>query len=332
MRTEARFPELAAGEKDGHYESFYLKLNRPGGGQAAWIRQTVHKRPGMPVTCALWFVLFDAEAPAPRATKVQFGADALDAPEHSYIRVGDAVLGEGRATGGVSTEALSARWDLKFDDDHEPFRHLPRDFLYGAPLPKTKLLSPYPNAVFSGSIEVGGETIDVDGWRGMVGHNWGAEHAERWIWIQGAAFEGRDPGDYFDMAVGRIKVAGLTTPWIGNAMLMLDGEPHRLGGFERIRSTKVDEGPTGARFSLRGPGAKVTGRVTAERKDVVAWIYADPVGPEHNSLNCSISDLELDFELDGGPARRLTVSGTAAYELGTRETDHGIPLQPYPDG
>ena len=86
MRTKARFPELAAGEKDGHYESFYLKLVRPGGGKGAWIRHTVHKRPGEEITAALWFVLFDADAAGPRATKRQFGPSALDAPEHSYIQ------------------------------------------------------------------------------------------------------------------------------------------------------------------------------------------------------------------------------------------------------
>ena len=328
--TAARFPAVPA--RAGHYESFYLKLSRPGGGRAVWIRHTVHKRPGEPLTCALWFVLFDADAAGPRATKIQFGADEVDAPSDSYIRLADATLGDGRATGSIKTDALEAKWNLTFADDHPPFHHLPREFLYNARLPKTKFLSPYPNAVFNGSIEVAGETIEIDRWRGMMGHNWGAEHAERWVWVQGAGFEGRDPGAYFDMAVGRIKVAGLRTPWVGNAMLLLDGTEHRLGGFERIRSTEVEESPTGARFQLTGKGIKVSGRVGAERKDFVAWIYADPVGPEHNTLNCSISDLELDVELEGAPAERLTVAGAAAYEFGTRETDHGIPLQPYPDG
>ena len=78
---------------------------------------------------------------------------------------------------------------------------------------------------------------------------------------------------------------------------------------------------------------KLTGTGLGPRaKDFVAWIYADPVGPEHNTLNCSISDLELDVELDGRPAERLTVPRAAAYEFGMRDTDHGIPLQPYPDG
>ena len=331
MRTKARFPDVP--QKAGHYESFYLKLCRPGGGQGAWIRHTVHKRPSEEATCALWFVLFDADAAGPRATKRQFGADELDAPAHSYIRVADATLGDGRATGKVSTDALEAKWDLSFSDQHQPFHHLPREFLYRAWLPKTKFLSPYPDAVFDGHLEVGGERIDVEGWRGMIGHNWGAEHAERWVWIQGAGFEGRSPEDYFDMAVGRIKVAGLRTPWVGNAMLVLDGAEHRLGGFERAPSTEVEESPTSCRFQLKGRnGTRVTGTVRAPQKDFVAWIYADPVGPEHNTLNCSISDLELDVELDGRPADRLRVAGAAAYEFGTRDTDHGIPLQPYPDG
>jgi hypothetical protein len=124
----------------------------------------------------------------------------------------------------------------------------------------------------------------------------------------------------------------MTTPWVGNGMLVLDGTEHRLGGFERIPSTEVEESPTDCRFQLKGKRIKVSGRVAGERKDFVARTYADPVGPEHNTLHCSISDLALDVEVDGRPAERLTVPRSAAYEFGTRDTDHGIPLQPYPDG
>jgi hypothetical protein len=330
MRTEARFPEVD--EKAGHYESFYIKACHPDGGLGAWIRHTVHKRPGEPFSASIWFTLFDAQAAGPRATKATFGADRLSAGRGDYISIDSAELSDGGAHGSVHTDALLATWDLKFSDPHPPFRHLPRDFLYGTRLPKTKFLSPYPNASFDGRITVGEREIPVQGWRGMIGHNWGAEHAERWVWVQGTGFEGRHPGDYFDMAAGRIKVAGLTTPWVANANLVLDGTEHRLGGFERIRSTGIEEESTRCRFELRGKDVKVTGRVGAEPKDFVAWIYADPVGPEHNTLNCSISDLELDIEREGRPAERLVVSGAAAYEVGMRQTDHGIPLQPYPDG
>ncbi|MGI8462465.1 MAG: hypothetical protein ACR2OC_12690 [Solirubrobacterales bacterium] len=329
MRTHARFPEVD--RKAGHYESFYIKASRPGGGLSVWIRHTVHKRPGEEMTASIWFTLFDADADGPLASKVTVPESGLSVPAGGYIEVADACFAPGTATGSISTEALDANWDLRFEDSGEAFHHLPYDFLYGARLPRTKFLSPYPEASWSGQLEVAGREIELDHWPGMVGHNWGAEHAERWVWIQGAGFDGGGEG-WFDMAVGRIKIGRWTTPWVGNGMLMLDGERHRLGGFDRARSTKVAESPTSCDFGLSGKDITLSGRVGAEPRDFVAWVYADPVGPEHNTLNCSISDLELTVERKGQPSRRLEVRGGAAYEFGARETDHGIPLQPYPDG
>jgi hypothetical protein len=165
----------------------------------------------------------------------------------------------------------------------------------------------------------------------MIGHNWGSEHAERWVWIQGAGFAER-PGAYFDAGAARIKLGPWTVPWIGNGRLVLDGREYRLGGLERIRSTKLRDQPTRCDFALRGEGGvRVSGSVSAPAKDFVAWVYADPTGPKHNTLNCSISDLELNVERPNEPAERLVLTGGAAYEIGMRETDHGIPLQPYPD-
>jgi hypothetical protein len=329
VRTEARFPGVGRGA--GHYESFYLKAARPGGGQALWIRHTVHKPPGEPPTAALWFTLFDAAADGPRATKASFGAAELSAPRGAFIRVNGAVLEPGRAVGEISTPELDATWDLTFDDPGEAFHHLPYERLYNAPIPRTKFLSPYPAARFQGSATVGGEQLEVAGWPGMIGHNWGAEHAERWVWIQGAELGGEE-GSYLDIAAGRIKIGPLTTPWVANGMLRIDGTEHRLGGFDRAFSTKVHERPTACEFGLSGKDVKVRGRVSSEPRNFVAWVYADPKGPEHNTLNCSISDLELEIERPGRGPDRVELKGAAAYEIGMRQTDHGIPVQPYPDG
>jgi hypothetical protein len=324
----ARFPGVEPGA--GHYESFYLKLTRPGGGRAVWIRHTVHKRPGGVLKGALWFTLFDADAPGPRAAKLTVPAEAVGAPPDAFVEVAGARLAPGRAHGELTGGAISVAWELEFEALAEPFHHLPYRFLYRAPLPRTKLLSPCPDARFSGVITVDDERFELDGWPGMVGHNWGTEHAERWSWIQ--ANELRGGAGWFDAGLGRIKVGPWTTPWIGNAMLSLDGELHRLGGLDRIRSTKVEETPTGCEFELGGREIRVRGRVGSEPRNFVAWVYADPAGPEHNTLNCSISDLELSVERKGQPLRRLESVGAAAYELGMRETDHEIPLQPDPDG
>jgi hypothetical protein len=330
VRSEARFPGLAQG--DGHYESFYLKLAAPGGGRALWIRHTVHKRPGAEPNCSIWFALFDASTGAPTAGKATFGADRLSVPAGSYIRVADAEVGPGQASGSIEIDELRASWDLRFSDRHEALRHLPADWMYRTSLPKTKLLSPHPGALYSGEVTVNGERIAIESWPGMVGHNWGAEHAERWVWLHGADFEGGGEGDYIDIGAGRIKLGRWTVPWIANGRLVLGGEAHQLGGLPRVRSTEVDATPGRCTFTVPGRGIEVQGEVTAPLERFVGWIYADPDGGEHNTINCSIADMELTVEQEGRNPRTLRVPAGAAYELGMRETDHGVPIQPYPDG
>ena len=329
MDQGARFPRVAA--KAGHYESFYVKACRPGGGLGIWIRHTVHKRPGAEPNASIWFTLFDREVGGPRATKVTVPAGELAAPVGSWIRVDGAEIGPGRASGSVDTDALAAEWQLDFAGDAAPCQYLPADWLYEAPLPRTKFVAPVPKARFDGRLALDGEEIEVAGWPGMIGHNWGSEHAERWVWLEGSGFEGA-PGAYFDAGAARIALGPWTTPWIPSGMLALDGESHRLGGLGRVRSASVEESPGACSFVLPGKDVVVRGRVSAPKKDFVGWVYADPKGPEHNTVNCSVADLELTVERPALPPRRLELSGGAAYELGMRETDHGIPIQPYPDG
>ena len=329
MRTDARFPSVPPGQ--GHYESFYLKASAPGGGRSVWLRHTTHQRPGEAVQGSLWLTVFDADAPGPRATKATLPAAEVSAPEGAYIRIGESELAPGHAKGSIVGDAAHTSWDLTFSDEAEALRHLPYDFMYRAKLPRTKMLSPHPGAVFSGALELGGETIELDGWPGMVGHNWGAEHAERWTWIQASDLGGRR-GDYLDLAAGRIKIGRLTTPWIANGRIVIEGEPYTLGGLDKVYGTEVDESPDGATFEFPGKNINVKGRVGAPLKDFVAWVYADPAGPEHNALNCSIADLELKIERPHKRHLKLEVPGAAVYELGLRETDHGVPLQPFGDG
>jgi hypothetical protein len=327
QRTQAVFPSVARGR--GHYESFYLRASHPSEPLGVWIRHTVHKPPDEAPSASVWFTLF--EAGGPRASKVTVGEDALSVPPGGYIRVGESEIDPGRAVGSASSEQLSASWDLTFDDGAPAFRHLARDWMYRAPVPRTKTLSPHPSTSFSGTVTVDGRSISVEGWHGMVGHNWGAEHAERWVWTNGTGFDGH-PEAYLDAAIGRIKLGPLTTPWIGNGVLFADGELYRLGGPERARSTVVRETPHGAQLVLPGKGVKVSGRVGAEAERFVGWEYADPDGGGHNAVNCSIASMTLTVERDGRPPLELHTDHGATFELGMRETDHGVPLQPFPDG
>jgi len=328
LSTEARFPAIPLDK--GHYESFYLKACHPEQPLGIWIRYTVHKRPGREPLGSVWFTLFDAAGQGPRASKTTLEAGGLSAGDGLYIRLGESRFEPGHVAGQAKTEQLDARWELSYSAEQEALFHLP-SWMYGAPVPRTKLLTPCPYALFDGRVQVGDREVALERWPGMIGHNWGSQHAERWIWLYGASFEGADQS-WLDAAIGRVRLGPLTLPWIANGTLHLDGTRYRLGGVERVRKTKVRESPTGCDFELPGAKATVSGRVESEPKNFVGWVYADPDGSEHNTLNCSISDMTLSVSRPGQAPRELRLRGGAAYELGMRETDHGIPIQPFPDG
>jgi hypothetical protein len=297
----------------GRYESWYLRAVDPHAPRGVWIRHTVLQRAGAAPAGSLWCTLWDAAAGPPVAVK------ATPAVADDPRRIGDARFGLDAVRGGVIAGAHHAAWDLELTGAAPALRHLPHPRLYDAPLPRTKLESPAPSARFSGTVEADGRRLALDGWPGMVGHNWGAQHAERWIWLHGTGFDGA-PDAWLDVAAGRVRVGPATTPWLANGALHVDGRRHVLGGLRE--RPEVDARPGGA--TLRIGDVRI--RVTAPREQTVAWVYADPPGGEHHSLNCSIAALEVT-----AAGRTLATAHGGVYELGVRERDHGIPVVPFPD-
>jgi hypothetical protein len=344
MVRSAVFPSAAVGA--GMYESFYLRAVSPEEPVGAWIRYTVHKRPGQAPRGSLWCTVFDASAGAPFMGKRT--TDDLAVPADGWIAIGPdarlgATLAEGRIATGEDTGfdasagrsdrggSDEVRWSLRIDADAPELRHLKQSWLYRAPLPRTKLTSPAPMARFEGTIELPGRTLEVHGWKGMVGHNWGSEHAERWIWLHGIGFE-EDPSTWLDVAIGRVLVAGRPTPWVASGAISLGGRRVRLGGLG-ARGLKVAESPARCTLSLPGEGGlTVEAHVDTPQGAAAGWRYADPDGGEHDVVNCSVAALTLNVRPRGEAARTLHSAHGAAYELGMRERDHGVALAPFPDG
>jgi hypothetical protein len=299
----------------GHYESFYVKASHPVEPLALWIRYTVHKAPGAAPVGSLWSTFFDDRAKAPLAAKETFPAPRRH--ETASLCVGDSCISPVTASGA----ALGHEWDLAWTGDAGPVFHLPRPWMYELRLPRTKVCSPFPEISVTGSLRVGGRDIDVDGWPGMMGHNWGTQHAERWVWLS-AWFS---KGSWLDVACGRIRLGSWTTPWIANGAISLDGVRRRVGGLTTVRDTVIEDRTFECDFVL--PGERVvSGHVERAPRTTVAWIYADPDGPPHHALNCSLAAMTIT--VDG----RTLVTDRAVYETGVRETDHGVPVQPFGDG
>ena len=96
---------------------------------------------------------------------------------------------------------------------------------------------------------------------------------------------------------------------------------------------KVDERPERAPSRCRATGSPCAAR-SRPAGDVVGWVYSDPGragSDQHHTAHCAIADMTLTVLRRDRPPLTLTVRGGATYELGMREHDHGIPIQPFSD-
>jgi hypothetical protein len=303
------------------YESFYLRAVSPEEPVGVWIRHTVEKPRGERPTGSVWCTVFDARRGRPFMHRLT--GEELGVPAGGWIEVGGARMTPTSAEGRCG----AAEWSLRFASDEPELRHLSAEWLYRTPLPRTKLTSPAPAARFDGVLELRGrDAIELRGWPGMVGHNWGSEHAERWIWLHGVGFA-EQPAAWLDVALARLKVAGLTTPWMANGALSLDGSRHRIGGLTP-RGLDVAETVEGCELRLAGErGLVVRAHIEVPEGAAAEWRYADPDGedrPEiagaHDVVNCSVASLELAVKLPGRrEPRTLRTAHGGAYELGVPE-------------
>jgi hypothetical protein len=308
-----RFPSVPTAKP--HYESMYLTATHPSEQSAFWIRYTVRKPAGGAVTASVWFTHFRPDGV--RAGKVTLPVGAQPA-------VGMTIEGAGSLDpSGARGSLPGVSWDLRFSDGAEPMTHLRRHWMYVSPIPKTKSTSPHPDLRISGTIAVDGTEYALDDWRGMLGHNWGSEHALRWVWLRGSGFA-EEPSAWLDVVIGRIKVGPITLPWFANGLLSLDGQRHRVGGAFRLPT--ILERADGADISLRAPGLRLQAAVSAPLARGVGWEYADPGGDTHQVRNCSVAGMTLTIG-----DRVLTSDHGCVYELGTHEYDAAVTMQPYPD-
>ena len=306
----ARWPGVPAGR--GHYESYYVRAVHPTEPRGFWIRYTVLVAPGSRPRGQLWCTLFDRSAARPQAMRADAGP--ITTGGDAWIRLGDSSFDAAGIVGGMSAPAGSANWSLRVTNGEQALLHLPLSWMYTSRLPRTKLTSPAPIALFDGTLEVDGTTIQVEGWPGMIGHNWGEQHAEQWIWLHGLGFDGRGTDTWLDVAIGRVRMGPWVTPWTANGALSLDGERIPLGGLGR----RVSVTASSDRCEVRIPGRKVTVSVSAgaTAEAFATWDYASPDGSLHRVLNCSVADLRARVARPGHAPVELTAPARAVYELG----------------
>lgn len=311
----------------GHYESWFLRANHPQELRAFWIRYTLFvpaEGPREPLG-ELWAVYFDGRRERTVAVKEEHAyRDCRFGKERMEVAIGAAELESFRARGGAESRGHRIGWELGYEGGGAPLLLLPES-LYEASLPKAKSVVSRPGVRFRGHLEVDGERVDVEGWRGSENHNWGSRHTDRYAWGQVAGFDGA-PDAFLECATAQVKIGPFPTPRMTIACLRLEGAEHR---FDRIATALRARGRYRFfewSFRTAAAGARLEVRIDAPRAAFAGLTYYDPPGGSKTCLNSKIARCEARLTLPDGSRRELSSASRAAFEILTDRSDHGVPV------
>jgi hypothetical protein len=244
--------------------------------------------------------------------------------ERLEAKIGEAELDERSLRGAASAGGHRVAWQLALEGGDPPLLLLPRA-LYSRGLPRAKALVGTPNARFDGSLEVDGERIAIEGWRGSQNHNWGSRHTDRYAWGQVAGFDGA-PDAFLECSTARLRVGPIWTPWLTLLVLREGGRELALNSL--LRAARAHAQLDGLRWSFdtSGPGLRVQGRFEAPAASFVGLRYANPPGGWKICLNTKLASCELLITGAGREPRTLRTRSRAAFELLVDEPAAGVPV------
>lgn len=297
------------------YESHYLTAVDPAGGRAVWLRHTSLKPPGEPARATVWLTSFDRAAPAPVALRITAEEPVAD-PGPAWSRSSLGEIGPGRAAGAMG----GAVWELRWSAAGAEVPYLPARWLYDRPFPRSGGVALTPHTAVSGAVTLpaargapvrpGAQArVKLEGWDGMVGHNWGSEHLEHWVWVHAGGFgEGR--GNWFDLVLARVRLGPVLTPWLASGAVCVDGSRHEPARRGRIRLRREGERSWMAVPLIGGEPLRL--ELTAPGAATVHWDYASPSGHGRRVEHSSVADAVVGL---GG--RRWELGARTSVEIGS---------------
>jgi len=326
---DADLPRYRPGQKTGFYESFFSRANHPDRPLAFWIRCTLFSPIGRPDDAVgeLWAVLFDGETRRNIAVKTEIPLQQCDFnPETFSVRIGEALLEQGRIIGSAASGGHHISWQLRFSGDEAPLLLLP-PAMYQMAFPKAKSLVSLPMARHEGFIAVDDRRIEVNGWIGSRNHNWGERHTDRYAWGQVAGFD-THPDVFLEVATASVKIGPIWSPRFTPLVL-------RRGGSEMVLNSPLQMLRARGSFCFfvwtfrtESQDFLVEGTVSAPREAFVGLRYANPPGGSKTCLNTKLAACELQLtDKKTGKKEILFTRHRAAFEILTDEHDHGIDVK-----
>lgn len=308
----------------GHIESWFLRANDPSRPRAFWLKQTILAPLTGPAVAESWFIWFDGERNRTVAQRVtQPFTDATFGDVDVVTRAMTVHLGEaGHARGAVEAPEGRVRFDVSFRPEASPCARplsmLPWKLLRTGPFPKSKLLTPFPFLRFSGSLELPGETVNVDGWQGMQGHNWGKEHTFEYAWGQ-CLFPADDA--MLEGFTARVRVAGRTTPRLSALVVQKGARTFRFNRiFDAWRQQATVDNDRWT-LAVRGDDGEATLSMDASKQPMVCLGYDNPDGEHSYCFNSKLAAVEVTVRPSDGASFTLKSAHGGALEFLRRQPD-----------
>lgn len=310
--------------RPGHVESYFVRANDPRRPRALWLKQTILSPLEGPAVAETWFIWFDGERGTTIAQRVtQPWPDArYDEKTVATKAMTLEVTPSGGAKGALEAPEGPVRFDLRWEPFASPLAAplsiFPWQVLRVGPFPKSKLLTPLPALRFSGRLALPGETVELDAWPGMQGHNWGKEHSFEYAWGQCLFPEDEVMVEGF---TGRVRVAGRTTPRLSALVVRRGGREYR---FDRLFDPWRQEATLSQdRWHLRLRSADGDAELTMDssKRPVACLGYYNPDGALSYCLNSKLAEVELTVRPSDGAAFSCRSAHGGALEFLQRTPD-----------
>lgn len=282
-------------------ESWFLRANHPTEPRALWLKATTLATNDGTSVAEAWCSVFDGDETfavkrTQPAAEARFEGDpiSIDVAECSFALDPNA----GHLRGNLQDDRGALSWELKMrrlaGPLGDPLCMLPTPWLVDAPLPRNKFLTPAPALAFDGHVMWNDRRIEVDGWWGSQGHNWGAAHAVEYAWAQ-VLFPASDgePHCFAEGVTGRIELAGMTSPRLSLLTVRRDGREYR---FDRIIDLWNQKGQIDFprwSLSIAGPDGEAVIAVEARPERMVCLGYHNPDGTTSYCLNSKTAAVTL---------------------------------------
>ncbi len=306
----------------GHVESYFIKLNATGERRALWLKATILKKPGQDPVAEAWAIAFDPSGEHVAVKEEHPFSRASFSPREFDVKVHQIWFDHGHLEGSVSSQGHTIEWSLDMTTAVPALVPLPSRRMYADDVPNSKLVTPHPDSTFDGHYLVDGQRVEVKGWRGMQGHNWGRRHAELYGW--GHCNHWDDVDDLvFEGVSARVKLGPVLAPTMTLLVVWYRGVHYHLTSPGALWKARGDVSPRRWEFSSRNTLAKLDGYLEADVGDFVGLYYENPNGEMTHCLNSKIARGYLRFEVFGRPPL-VANTRSAAFEVGTKDHGHDV--------